>query len=81
MKQEITVQSTVGLHASLAAKIVQLAGKYEALVQVVYEDKVIDAKSILGLLSLAIPQGKNINIVAEGDDADKAIRELKKLLS
>ena len=57
MKQHITLQSTKGLHASLASKIVSLASKYDAHVEIEYNDKVIDAKSILGLISLAIPYG------------------------
>ena len=81
LKQQITLQSTAGLHASLAAKIVSLAGRFDAHVQIQYEDKIIDAKSILGLISLAIPTGENLVIIAEGDQAKDAMNELQKLLS
>ena len=80
MKQQLTLKSTAGLHASLAAKIVSLAGKYDAHVQIEYEDKVIDAKSILGLISLAIPSGENLTIIATGTDAQAALSDLHKLL-
>lgn len=76
----ITLKSTEGLHASIASKVVQLAGKYDANVQIKYDNITIDAKSILGLLSLAIPKGENLEIVAEGTDALQAIQELQKLL-
>jgi len=81
LKQQIKLQSTKGLHASLASKIVSLAGRYDAHVQIEYNDKVIDAKSILGLISLAIPYGENLTIQASGSDAEQAITELQKLLS
>ena len=81
MKQTITLQSTKGLHASLASKIVSLAGKYDAHVEIQYEDKVIDAKSILGLISLAIPFGENLTVISRGNQAEEAINDLQKLLS
>ena len=80
MKTEITLKSTAGLHAALASKVVQLSSKYDAEVSIVYTDKTVDAKSILGLMSLAVPQGDNVKIVATGTDAEKALNDLKKIL-
>jgi phosphocarrier protein HPr len=80
MEQMMTIKSTKGLHASLASKLVQLASRYDAQIHLQYEDVVIDAKSILGLLSLAIPQGENIRVTASGIDAAKALKEIQKLL-
>ena len=48
MKKTVVVKSTVGLHASLAAKVVQAASKYAVDINLIYNDKVIDVKSILG---------------------------------
>ena len=81
MKSEITINSTAGLHAALASKIVQVSGKYEATVKVEYENITVDAKSILGLISLAVPKGRDIKVVVEGKDADKALNDIKKILS
>lgn len=80
MEKEILLQSTVGLHASLASKVVQTASKYSVDVRLTYKDKVVDAKSILGLMSLAIPTGENVRITAEGKDAEKAIKDIEKIL-
>ena len=80
MEKTIIVKSTVGLHASLASKVVQTASKFDVDIKLVYADKVVDAKSILGLMSLAVPSGTNISLVAEGDDAEKAIKEIQKIL-
>jgi phosphotransferase system HPr (HPr) family protein len=81
MKTEITINSTAGLHAALASKIVQVSGKYEADVVVEYENKTVDAKNILGLISLAVPQGRDVKVVCTGKDAEIALKEIKKILS
>lgn len=80
MQKEIILKSTVGLHASLASKLVQTASKYTVDVKLQYKDKVVDARSILGLMSLAIPHGENVIISATGDDAEKALKEIEKII-
>ncbi len=80
MEKTILVKSTVGIHASLAAKVVQAASKYNVDITLHYHDKVVDVKSILGLMSLAVPHGENVVIVAQGDQAEKAIDEIAAIL-
>ena len=80
MEKKILIKSTVGLHASLAAKVVQAASKYDVDIRLHYGDKVVDVKSILGLMSLAIPSGENVVLVASGDQASVAIEEIEKIL-
>ena len=81
LERIIRLASTKGLHAELASKIVALAGKYHAEVQIKYENQIINAKSVLGLISLAIPYGENLEIIATGTDAEKAVEKIRKLLS
>lgn len=80
MERVIEIKSTVGLHASLAAKLVQTAGKYDVDVKLHYKNQVVDAKSILGLMSLAIPSGENVKLVAVGPDTEEALKSIEKLL-
>ncbi len=80
MQKEIILKSTVGLHAKIASKLVQLATRYSVDVKLYYNDQIVDAKSILGLMSLAIPSGENIKLVANGEQAEIAIDEIVKLL-
>ncbi len=80
MQKQIVVKSTVGLHASLAAKVVQAASKYSVDINLHYHNKVIDVKSILGLMSLAIPRGENVVIEATGEQADAAIADIASIL-
>ncbi len=80
MQKQIVIKSTVGLHASLAAKVVQAASKYSVEINLHYKNKIIDVKSILGLMSLAIPQGENVIIEATGDQAEDAIADIASIL-
>ncbi len=81
MTKSVTVKNTVGLHAALAAKVVQAASKYNVDINLIYDDKTIDVKSILGLMSLAIPAGENVVIEAQGEQAKEAIEDIASLLS
>jgi phosphocarrier protein HPr len=78
--KEIVLSSTNGIHASLAAKVVQAASKYSVDITLHYRDRIIDLKSILGLMSLAVPYGENVKIVASGERANEAIKEITKIL-
>lgn len=80
MEKTITIKSTKGMHARLANKLVKASNKYDVDVRFYYDNTIINAKSILGLMSLAVPSGENIKVVAEGDEAQAAIDEIEKLL-
>ncbi len=81
MEKQIVVKSTVGLHASLAAEVVKAASKYSVKINLIYKNQTIDAKSILGLMSLAVPCGENVIVSAIGDDALAAIEDISSILS
>lgn len=80
MEKEISIKSTTGLHASLAAKVVQTASKYAVEIELHYQDKVVDLKSILALMSLAVPYGENVKIIARGARAEEAIKDVSSIL-
>ncbi|MCK9235740.1 MAG: HPr family phosphocarrier protein [Acholeplasmataceae bacterium] len=80
MEKEITIRSTTGLHATLAAKVVQTASKYAVEIELKYGDKVVDLKSILALMSLAVPYGENVKIIAKGKRAEEAIKDVSSIL-
>jgi phosphocarrier protein len=80
MEKEITIKSTAGLHAALAAKVVQTASKYAVNIELHYADKIVDLKSILALMSLAVPHGENVKIVAKGARAEEAIKDVSSIL-
>ncbi|MFA6800627.1 MAG: HPr family phosphocarrier protein [Acholeplasmataceae bacterium] len=80
MEKEITIKSTTGLHAQLAAKVVQTASKYAVNIELHYQDKIVDLKSILALMSLAVPYGENVKIIAKGARAEEAIKDVSSIL-
>ena len=80
MQKQVVVKSTVGLHASLAVEVVKAASNYSVDVKLHYKDKTIDVKSILGLMSLAVPCGENVIIEATGEQAEAAISAISSIL-
>jgi phosphocarrier protein HPr len=80
IEKEIVIKSTQGLHASLAAKVVQTASKYAVEIELHYNNKIVDLKSILALMSLAVPHGENVRIVARGSRAEEAIKDVSTIL-
>jgi len=72
----VTVTNRLGLHARAAARFVHLAAKYESQIRVGREARVMDGKSIMGILLLAAARGTAITISAEGPDEDAAVAAL-----
>jgi phosphocarrier protein len=80
MEKILTIANTKGLHAALANKIVRISHRYDVELHMAYEHVTIDAKSILGLMSLAVPYGENVKVIAIGPDAVQAIREIENII-
>ncbi|MCP3031367.1 HPr family phosphocarrier protein [Halobacillus sp. A1] len=75
-EQTITIDLDTGLQARPAAQFVQLANRFSSDVFIEKGSKRINAKSIMGLMSLAVGQGEEIKLIADGSDEDKVINEL-----
>lgn len=80
LKSKVEIINDVGLHARPAAIFVQTAGKFESDVWIEKGDKKVNAKSIMGLMSLAISCGAVVTISADGEDEEIAIKELVELI-
>ena len=78
--REITVKNEVGLHARPATYFIQKANEYKASVWVEKEERRVNAKSLLGVLSLGIVGGTTIKIIADGADEQEAVDALVKLV-
>jgi len=76
----LTVTHEVGLHARPAAVFVKKAGQFEADVRVTHDEKEVNAKSILQVLTLGVEQDNEIIVRAEGADAEEALQALKTLV-
>jgi phosphocarrier protein len=76
----IEIKNRLGLHARAAAQMVQAVAGFDADIRVAKEGQTVDGKSILGLMMLAAGQGSQIEIIAEGPDAEAAVRAIEELI-
>lgn len=77
----VEVPNRLGLHARAAAKLVNLANRFESQIEVSKGDQVADAKSIMGVLLLCSGQGASITFRATGADAQSALAALCALVA
>jgi phosphocarrier protein len=78
--REVTLTNVLGLHARAAARLVQVAGRFQSRITLSKEGRSVDAKSILGLLMLAACMGERLRLSAEGADAEEAVAALADLI-
>ena len=78
--QEITVQNEMGLHARPATYFIQKANEFKSGIWVEKEERRVNAKSLLGVLSLGIVKGTNIALIAGGSDEKEAVYALVSLI-
>lgn len=76
ISREVVVNLQADATARPVAILVQLASKYESKVYILAKDKKINAKSIMGMMSLGFGQGDKLTIQAEGSDAEAAVKEI-----
>jgi len=79
--REVTVNNQVGLHARPATFFIQKANEFKSSIWVEKEERRVNAKSLLGVLSLGIIKGTQINIMADGADETEAVSALADLIS
>lgn len=78
--KEVTVQNQVGLHARPATFFIQRANEFKSSIWIEKEERRVNAKSLLGILSLGIVGGTDIKIIADGSDEQVAVNSLVELV-
>jgi phosphotransferase system HPr (HPr) family protein len=81
IKKKITVKNKQGLHARPAALFVQTANKFDSRITVRRHKEAVNGKSIMGILTLGAQKGSQVWIEIEGEDAQRAMLELEKIVS
>ncbi len=79
--KEVEVQNQVGLHARPATFFIQKANEFKSSIWVEKDERKVNAKSLLGVLSLGITKGTTINIIADGADEEEAVVTLVNLIA
>jgi len=81
LKKEVTIRLESGLEARPVAMLVQVASQYESTVYLESQDKKVNAKSIMGMMSLGLDTGEKVIVVADGNDEEAAIAGMEQYLS
>ena len=79
--KDIVVQNEVGLHARPATFFIQRANEFKSSIWVVKDERKVNAKRLLGVLSLGITRGTEVSLVADGNDEEEALASLIELIS
>ena len=79
--KEAVVNNQVGLHARPATFFIQKANEFKSSILVAKEERRVNAKSLLGVLSLGVVKGTSINLIADGPDEKEAVEALVELIA
>lgn len=80
VRRTVTIELASGLEARPVAMLVQVASQYESNIYVEIEAKRVNAKSIMGMMTLGLVAGEQITITADGTDEEQAVAEIEKYL-
>lgn len=80
-KRNILIQLKNGLEARPVALLVQEASKYESTIYIQTEEKKVNAKSIMGMMSLGLGEGDELTVAADGTDELTAVNNIERFLS
>ena len=81
VQKSMEVQLDNGLEARPVAVFVQVASQYENTIYVEVDDKKVNAKSIMGMMSLGLDNGETLTVVADGSDESAAVAHIERFLS
>lgn len=81
ISKSMTINIPKGLDARPVALLVQVASQYESSIYVEIQEKKVNAKSIMGMMSLGLAEGEKITIIANGPDEEDAVNAIDKYIS
>ena len=81
IKKTVTIQANMDMEARPIAHLVQEASQYSSKVYIELDEKKINAKSIMGMMSLKLTKGTNLVVVADGEDESNAIEGVEAFLA
>lgn len=79
--KKMTINIPTGLEARPVAILVQVASKFESSIYIECENKKVNAKSIMGMMSLGLVSGEDVIVSANGNDENEAVSDIEKYLS
>ncbi|MDS6262501.1 HPr family phosphocarrier protein [Clostridioides difficile] len=80
MEKVVSIKNASGLYARPAGMFVKKAAEFKSTVEVVAKDKTVNAKSIMGIMSLGLAQGEELKLVVNGEDEEVALAAMVELV-
>lgn len=80
IREPVTIQNKLGLHTRAAAKLVDIAKKFESKIELTYRDRTVDCKSIMGVITLGAVKNSIVDVIIEGNDEKNALLAIQKLV-
>lgn len=80
IRQQITIQNKLGLHTRAAAKLVDTAKRYGSRIELLFAGRVVDCKSIMGVITLGAQKDNIVDVMVAGEDEEQAIEAINKLV-
>lgn len=80
IRQSITIQNKLGLHTRAAAKFVDTAKQFASKVELLFRDRLVDGKSIMGVITLGAQKDNTLDVIVSGDDEQEALVAIQKLV-
>ena len=80
ISRDIVITNTSGLHARPATFFIQKANSYKSSIWIEKDERKVNAKSLLGVLSLGIAKGMTVTLIADGQDEEEALNGLEELI-
>ena len=81
IEKSIQIKLETGMEARPVAMLVQVASQFESTVYINSENRKVNAKSIMGMMSMGLESGAEVTVIAEGSDEEAAVAEIEKFLS
>jgi phosphocarrier protein HPr len=80
IRHQLTIQNKLGLHTRAAAKLVDTAKKFQSKIELVFRDRLVDCKSIMGVITLGAQKDNIVDVIITGDDETEALESIMKLV-
>jgi phosphocarrier protein len=81
IRQQLIIQNKLGLHTRAAAKLVDTAKKFASRIELIYRDRAVDCKSIMGVITLGAQKDNMVELVISGEDENEAMAAMMQLIN
>lgn len=81
IRQQIVIQNKLGLHTRAAAKLVDTAKKFASRIELGFRDRIVDCKSIMGVITLGAQKDNTLDVIITGEDEKEALEAILKLIN